>query len=117
ASRSVRAGDRARTGDPQLGKLMLYQLSYARNRRAKIWRAAAPVKMPRALRAFLRSVQNLVAVSGHGLARHEVDLEIHPDFRIAEGHRDLLASYGGPVLSVEVHPEPHLRPRIPGLVR
>ncbi len=25
-----RAGDRARTGDPQLGKLMLYQLSYAR---------------------------------------------------------------------------------------
>ncbi len=24
------AGDRARTGDPQLGKLMLYQLSYAR---------------------------------------------------------------------------------------
>ena len=26
----VRAGDRARTGDPQLGKLMLYQLSYAR---------------------------------------------------------------------------------------
>ena len=27
---SSRAGDRARTGDPQLGKLMLYQLSYAR---------------------------------------------------------------------------------------
>ena len=26
----IRAGDRARTGDPQLGKLMLYQLSYAR---------------------------------------------------------------------------------------
>jgi hypothetical protein len=26
----ARAGDRARTGDPQLGKLMLYQLSYAR---------------------------------------------------------------------------------------
>ena len=26
----LRAGDRARTGDPQLGKLMLYQLSYAR---------------------------------------------------------------------------------------
>ena len=25
-----RAGDRARTGDPQLGKLMLYQLSYSR---------------------------------------------------------------------------------------
>ena len=25
-----RAGDRARTGDPQLGKLMLYQLSYTR---------------------------------------------------------------------------------------
>ncbi len=24
------AGDRTRTGDPQLGKLMLYQLSYAR---------------------------------------------------------------------------------------
>ena len=24
------AGDRARTGDPQLGKLMLYQLSYTR---------------------------------------------------------------------------------------
>ena len=27
---SLRAGDRARTGDPQLGKLMLYQLSYSR---------------------------------------------------------------------------------------
>jgi hypothetical protein len=27
---AARAGDRARTGDPQLGKLMLYQLSYAR---------------------------------------------------------------------------------------
>jgi hypothetical protein len=26
----TRAGDRTRTGDPQLGKLMLYQLSYAR---------------------------------------------------------------------------------------
>ncbi len=26
----VRAGDRNRTGDPQLGKLMLYRLSYAR---------------------------------------------------------------------------------------
>ena len=25
-----RAGDRVRTGDPQLGKLMLYQLSYSR---------------------------------------------------------------------------------------
>ena len=29
--RSAQAGDRIRTGDPQLGKLMLYQLSYARN--------------------------------------------------------------------------------------
>ena len=29
-NRSKKAGDRARTGDPQLGKLMLYQLSYAR---------------------------------------------------------------------------------------
>ena len=28
-----KAGDRIRTGDPQLGKLMLYQLSYARNGR------------------------------------------------------------------------------------
>ena len=28
-----KAGDRTRTGDPQLGKLMLYQLSYARNGR------------------------------------------------------------------------------------
>ncbi len=27
------AGDRTRTGDPQLGKLMLYQLSYARDAR------------------------------------------------------------------------------------
>ena len=27
-----KAGDRNRTGDPQLGKLMLYQLSYARTR-------------------------------------------------------------------------------------
>ena len=26
----LKAGDRTRTGDPQLGKLMLYQLSYAR---------------------------------------------------------------------------------------
>ena len=26
----LKAGDRNRTGDPQLGKLMLYQLSYAR---------------------------------------------------------------------------------------
>ena len=32
---SIRAGDRARTGDPQLGKLMLYQLSYARIRLSK----------------------------------------------------------------------------------
>ncbi len=30
ASLLHRAGDRARTGDPQLGKLMLYQLSYSR---------------------------------------------------------------------------------------
>ena len=30
---STKAGDRTRTGDPQLGKLMLYQLSYARNGR------------------------------------------------------------------------------------
>ena len=31
AASSLReAGDRARTGDPQLGKLMLYQLSYTR---------------------------------------------------------------------------------------
>src|SRR5690606_29712225 len=30
---STRAGDRVRTGDPQLGKLMLYQLSYARTTR------------------------------------------------------------------------------------
>jgi len=28
--RHLQAGDRARTGDPQLGKLMLYQLSYTR---------------------------------------------------------------------------------------
>ncbi len=28
-----KAGDRTRTGDPQLGKLMLYQLSYARDGR------------------------------------------------------------------------------------
>ncbi len=28
--RPLQAGDRARTGDPQLGKLMLYQLSYTR---------------------------------------------------------------------------------------
>ena len=27
---SVRAGDRARTGDPNLGKVVLYQLSYTR---------------------------------------------------------------------------------------
>ena len=26
----VRAGDRTRTGDPHLGKVMLYQLSHAR---------------------------------------------------------------------------------------
>ena len=32
---SFRADDRARTGDPQLGKLMLYQLSYARIRLSK----------------------------------------------------------------------------------
>jgi hypothetical protein len=30
----VRAGDRARTGDIQLGRLALYQLSYARVRLA-----------------------------------------------------------------------------------
>lgn len=27
---NAKAGDRTRTGDPQLGKLMLYQLSYTR---------------------------------------------------------------------------------------
>ena len=27
---SVKAGDRARTGDPNLGKVVLYQLSYTR---------------------------------------------------------------------------------------
>ena len=32
ASSSYRAGDRVRTGDPQLGKLMLYQLSYSREK-------------------------------------------------------------------------------------
>ncbi len=31
ATDSVRAGDRSRTGDLQLGKLTLYQLSYTRN--------------------------------------------------------------------------------------
>jgi hypothetical protein len=31
---SPRAADEARTRDPQLGKLMLYQLSYRRLRRA-----------------------------------------------------------------------------------
>ena len=30
ASASLRAGDRARTGDLHLGKVALYQLSYAR---------------------------------------------------------------------------------------
>src|SRR5688500_10714029 len=39
-----RAGDRVRTGDPQLGKLMLYQLSYARVRRnVRGWR---PISTP-----------------------------------------------------------------------
>ena len=36
ASSYVRAGDRVRTGDPQLGKLMLYQLSYSRLERPGI---------------------------------------------------------------------------------
>jgi hypothetical protein len=31
---SVRAADRIRTGDPELGKLVLYQLSYHRLRNA-----------------------------------------------------------------------------------
>ena len=31
----LKAGDRTRTGDPQLGKLMLYQLSYARDGRPR----------------------------------------------------------------------------------
>ena len=30
ASRSARAGNRTRTGDPNLGKVVLYQLSYSR---------------------------------------------------------------------------------------
>ncbi len=30
--RKFRAGDETRTHDPQLGRLMLYQLSYARKR-------------------------------------------------------------------------------------
>ncbi len=30
----IRAGDRVRTGDNQLGKLVLYQLSYARDARS-----------------------------------------------------------------------------------
>ncbi len=32
----IRAGDRARTGHPQLGRLMLYQMSYSRLVR-KVW--------------------------------------------------------------------------------
>jgi hypothetical protein len=34
AGLSLRAADEARTRDPQLGKLMLYQLSYRRVRRS-----------------------------------------------------------------------------------
>jgi hypothetical protein len=34
---NIRAGDRTRTGDIQLGKLALYQLSYARGAWAVLW--------------------------------------------------------------------------------
>lgn len=33
----VQAGDRARTGDPQLGRLTLYQLSYSRITIYLVW--------------------------------------------------------------------------------
>ena len=39
----TKADDEARTRDPQLGKLMLYQLSYVRN---ALWRLAASVCGP-----------------------------------------------------------------------
>jgi hypothetical protein len=39
---SVEAGDGARTHDPQLGKLMLYQLSYAREARIVATSRGAP---------------------------------------------------------------------------
>ncbi len=46
ASSFLEAGDRARTGDPQLGKLMLYQLSYARDP-GNLFRAGQPLKVAR----------------------------------------------------------------------
>ncbi len=42
----MEAGDRIRTGDPQLGKLMLYQLSYARDTAKSIQGRAAPQGYP-----------------------------------------------------------------------
>ena len=42
----IEAGDRIRTGDPQLGKLMLYQLSYARGTSKSIQGRAASQGYP-----------------------------------------------------------------------
>jgi hypothetical protein len=59
ARMSTEAGDGARTHDPQLGKLMLYQLSYAREafilaalRAWAVERARSPAEVPMPLAAF-----------------------------------------------------------------
>ena len=49
----LEAGDRTRTGDPQLGKLMLYQLSYARDTSKSIQGRAAPQDYPALNPVFL----------------------------------------------------------------
>ena len=56
----LEAGDRIRTGDPQLGKLMLYRLSYARDTLEFSEGRAAPQDYPAPA-----SINDLLDRSGH----------------------------------------------------
>jgi hypothetical protein len=57
-----RAGNGTRTRDPQLGKLMLYQLSYSRYATAMVRAAREAVKIPELSRAGATLVPDLRSV-------------------------------------------------------
>src|SRR5215207_5212536 len=56
---SVRAGDGARTHDPQLGKLMLYQLSYARVPSSLAGARPLPSGLPASVQAPILAVHSV----------------------------------------------------------
>src|SRR5690242_16964263 len=65
------ADDGVRTRDPQLGKLMLYQLSYVR---ARAILAAGPTRSRRGVQGFVARVSHL----GHGVGRGAVAGDMRP---------------------------------------